>query len=160
MSVTAESLDILDAYRAAGVRIQDEQTRAMVAAWADAWDVVADELQGAIDDLVAGGVAPSNAKVRRSRHPGHSPDANAAQLQDVARQAGVVIVGDLPTALTLAGQANAALVSSQLPPTTGATLLTSWDRIDKRALAAIINRTAERIHALSIPLTDEAIASM
>lgn len=160
MSVTNETLTIIEAYRAATVRIQDAQTRTLVAAWANAWNVVADELSDAINDLTSGATPPSPAKVRRSRKLAASLDAIGAQLDDLARQSGVVIVGDLPTALQLAGQANAALIATQLPELAGVALVVNWDRIDRRAIAAIITRTTERIHALSLPLSDEAVAAM
>lgn len=160
MSITAETLQVLDAYRAATTRLTDVHTRTLVAAWANGWNAVADELADAIEELTAGPFPPPASKVRRSARLAASLDAIGSQLDDLARQAGVVIVGDLPTALELAGAANAGLISTQLPPGVGGMVVAGWDRVDRRAIAAIIARTSERIHALSMPLSGEAVASM
>lgn len=160
MSINPDTLTVLDEYRAAATTITDSQTRTLVTAWADAWNSVADELDDALAALTADGV-PTRAQVRRSRRLAAALDSIAAQLEDLAARAGVTIVSDLPTAVQLAGTTNAALLTSQLPPIAGAAaLVVSWDRVDPRAVAAIITRTTQRIHASTWPLADQAVAAM
>ena len=160
MSINRGTLEVLDAYRQAAATITDTQTRVLVAAWADAWNNVADELDQALTVLTADGI-PTRAQVRRSRRLARALDTIGAQLEDLAAQAGVVIVGDLPTAMQLAGTTNAALIATQLPPMAGAAgLVVGWDRVDPRAIAAIITRTTQQIHASTWPLADQAVAAM
>lgn len=160
MTINPETLRIIDRYRAATTGITDEQTRVLTGAWVDAWDAVADEFDDALQALTVGKTPPSQAQVRRSAKLAQALDAIGAQLDDLARQTGVVIFGGLPTAMELAGTTHVALLSSQLPAGAGALLATSWDRIDSRAIAAIITRTTGRVHASTWPLSDEAVAVM
>ena len=159
MSITPDTLSILDQYRVAAARITDQQTRVLVAAWVEAWNTVADDVQDALDALTATGT-PTRAQVRRSRKLAASLDALGAQLEDLAARTGIVVVGDLPSAMTLAGTTNTALIASQLPALTGAALVVDWDRVNPRPLAAIITRTTHRIHASTLPLSDEAVTAM
>ena len=159
MSISFATLDTLDDYRAAATRITDTHTRVLVEAWVEAWDGIAGELEATLTDLAAG--APTQAQLRRSRKLAAALDIVGAQLDGLTTQAGVLIVGDLPTAMQLAGNANAALLRSQLPSIPGVSgLVVDWDKVDPRSIAAIINRTTQRIHATSLPLSAESVAVM
>lgn len=160
MSINADTLDVLDQYRTAAARITDDHTRTLVAAWVDSWNHVADELDDAVRSLTDGDTPPSRAKVRRSRKLAQALDSIGGQLDALARQTGITIVLTLPTAAELAGQTTTSLIATQLPPGTGPALVTAWDRVDDRAIASIITRTTQRIHASTLPLSDAAVASM
>lgn len=160
MSINPDTLTILDRYRQAATALTDDHVRVFTEAWVNAWNEVADEFQRALDDLLRDGV-PSPGALRRSRRLAQALDAIGAELDDLARRAGVVIVGSLPTAMELAGSTNAALLTSQLPRSAqGFGLVVGWDRVDRGAVSAIIRRSTERIHASTLPLADDAVAAM
>lgn len=159
MSISAATLDVLDDYRTAATRITDAHTRTLVAAWVEAWNDIADELEDTLIGLAVGD--PTQSKLRRSRKLAAALDTIGSQLDDLARRTGLVIVGSLPSALEVAGTSSAAILRTQLPGIPGVgSLIVDWDRVDPRAIAAIINRTTGRIHASTLPLSDEAIVAM
>lgn len=159
MSITTDTLGVIERYRAATGQIIDDHTRTLTAAWVDAWNQVADDLDNALDALTATAV-PTRSQIRRSRKLAAALDAIGAQLDALARQTGIVIVGTLPTAMELAGTTHAALLATQAPGGAGTWLVTDWDRVDPRAIASIIGRTTSQIHASTWPLSDSAVASM
>lgn len=160
MSITTETLTVIDRYRAATGRIIDDHTRYLTAAWVEAWGTVADEFDDALTALTSGKTPPTARQVRRSVKLAAALDAIGAQLDDLARQTGVTIVGTLPSAVELAGTAHVAMLTTQAPPGSGAGIVTAWNRVDKDAIAAIIARTTGQVHASTWPLSDSAVASM
>lgn len=152
MAVTAETLRIVAQLRRQLDTMTSAQTLALTKAWVEAWDVLMPEFQNALVELIGAGDGPipyktvaSNIRLRDAlRH-------TREMLDELAGQTNTVITNDLSQAVLDAVDGHAALVGSQLPPNTaGATV--SFTRMSPDALAAIVERTTERIHASTKPL--------
>ncbi len=157
MAVTATTVRLANRLRRDLLKITDQQTRDLVAAWARAWDEVAGDLEVAMLDLAAGAqddrITP--AQILRSHRLRYSLDAIARRLTALADEAGVRIVGDLRAVIDAAGEAQAEIIDSQLPKS-ARDALTGWDRVDARQLDAIVQRTTEQIASGLWPLSAEA----
>lgn len=161
MSVTSETLRLLDGLRRQLAGITDQQTRDLVAAWATAWNEIASDLFDALLDLAANadqGVV-SRAQVLRSGRLLNALAAIHTQLDTLATQAGVRITADLQTIVDDAGRAQAAIVDSQLPAYERERLA-DWDRVDPAQIAAIVRRSTGQITSLTRPLSAQASAAV
>lgn len=139
----------------------DEQTRALTAAWADAWDVLLPEFEAALTELLAGAVDGKVTRAMAARNIRLQGALRAVReyMQVLAPEAGRIISTDLYEAVLDAAEGHEALVRSQLPPgQTGAVI--SFTRVPDEALVAIVERTTERIHKLTIPLTADMERTM
>lgn len=157
MAVTAKTLRLSRKARADLARITDTHTRELTAAWVKAWDEVADDLDAAATALVAsaenGFITRSMAL--RSTRLRNALDAIARQLARLADDAGIRIAGDLTQVVRAAGEAQEAIIASQLPRAEAARVV-GWDRVDSRQVAEIVQRTTERITSEMWPLSAEA----
>jgi SPP1 gp7 family putative phage head morphogenesis protein len=159
MAVTATTLRLATRLRTDLLKVTDQQTRDLVAAWARAWDEVAGDLDVAITELTANaedGTLSRSAMLRSTRLR-NSLDAIARQLTRLAGEAGVRIIGDLDGVVRQAGQAQQAVIGSQLPPGER-DQVRGWDRVDSRQISAIVQRTTERITSDLWPLSTDAQA--
>lgn len=161
MSVTDDTLLLAAALKRDLQKITDQHTRDLVAAWARAWDEIRGDLDRALRDLAdqAGEGRITRAAVRRSTRLREALNIATSELERLAQDAGIRIVGDLQAIVTAAGQAQHGLVASQLPPQ-GQHLAVSWDRADRHALRAIVERSTEQVTSLTKPLSDDATAAM
>jgi SPP1 gp7 family putative phage head morphogenesis protein len=152
MAVTGETLRIVAQLRRQLDTMTSAQTLALTKAWVEAWDVLMPEFQNALVELIGAGDGPvpyktvaANIRLRDAlRH-------TREMLDELAAQTNTVITNDLSQAVLDAVDGHAALVASQLPPNTaGATV--SFTRMSQDALAAIVERTTDRIHSSTKPL--------
>jgi hypothetical protein len=90
---------------------------ALTKAWVDAWDTVSTDLETAINELIAnaeGGLL-SRAMILRSRRLQYALQAIAQKLDELSSDAGRLITDDLPAVVRAAGEAQEAIIASQLP---------------------------------------------
>lgn len=157
MAVTARTLRLQAQIRRDLDKITDRQTRRLVAAWADAWDEVAPDLTAALVDMIADGEKVTRAQLLRSARLRKSLAVIAAQLQHLADLAHVTITGDLQAIIDAAGEAQAKVIDSQLPPRSDLLDgLDSWSRVEARQIEAIIRRSTQQITSRTKPLSPQA----
>jgi len=135
----------------------DAHTRALTAAWVDAWDDLAPALDAAVLDLVS---AAKDGRVTRSMvvRSARLRDALllvADRLDKLAGQAGNQATGSLRTLVEQATTAQVAMIESQLPDG-----MSGLVRVDPRQVDQIIARATGRIHSLSRPLSDDQVRVM
>lgn len=157
MPVTSRTLRLAAKLRTELLKITDQQTRDLTAAWVDAWDGVAGDLDSAINELAA---HADNGHIRRaailqSKRLRNALDAIARELTRLGDLAGVRITEDLAAVVRAAGDRETALIGSQLPAGERDRLT---GRPDTRQLAAIVERTTERITSAAYPLSSDAYA--
>lgn len=153
MAVTAETLRIQAEIRASLDRILDDQTRDLVAAWADAWDEVAPDLTTALIEQLVAGEQVTRSQLLRSTRLRRVLAVIRQHLEALADSAGVRIVADLQTVIDTAGGAQASVIDSQLPPDADDLVdLDTWSRVDARQVEAIVTRSTEQITARTRPI--------
>lgn len=165
MATTRETLRLLRGMRIEVSATVDETTRALVRAWARAWDELSRDWQAAVTDLMtqsADGEWPSRYTVTRAERTLKALDATRNALLDLGDTAGVRIVETLPDLTSQAALWEARLIGSQMPPRAGtaAELVTRFDRINPASLEQIVRRTTGQITSLLLPLSIEATAAM
>ena len=164
MSVTTETLSLLQGMRISLDGRVDEQTRSLVRAWARAWDELSADWRAAIADLTAqaqDGAWPARGIVVRAERTAKALEASREALLALGENAGVNIVGTLPDLTLEASQWQARLAASQMPAAADpVAMLASFDRVDARALDAVVRRTAGQVTALTRPLADDATEAM
>lgn len=165
MAITRRTLDLDDALRALLQGVNDEQARALTAAWVAAWDEIQPDLH---DALLAQLVAPTSmankgrvtrAQLLRSLRLRNALAVVADRLEALAAEAGVLITGALDEVVDTAGAAQASIIDSQLP----AGFLTpddlaTWSRVDPEQIAAIVQRSTEDIVSRLKPMPAEQLA--
>lgn len=157
MAVTQATLREVQRLRRQLLTMTDAQTVALTRAWAEAWDVLLPEFELALTELLAGAVDGKLAYrvVAKNIRLQGALRAARAYLDVLAPQAATTITQNLSQVVLDAAEGHAALVQSQLPPgSTGATI--TFNRVPEQALAAIVERTTQQIHASTIPLSAEA----
>lgn len=154
MPVTAEAVLLLEQLDAQVGAIADEQTRALVAAWASAWAEVSGDLHDTLVDLLAGGGRISVTTLRRSLRLRAVLDQIRRELTTLAADAGVLITSDLQAVVDGAARAQTRILKAQLPtsPITNQLLDVDWTDRDDEALSAIVKRATEQITSLTNPL--------
>lgn len=159
MAITAKTVRLTQQLRRDLLKITNQQDRALTKAWVDAWDTVSTDLENAVNELTAnsqGGLL-SRAMILRSRRLQYALQVIAAKLEQLTTDAGRLITDDLPGVVRAAGEAQEAIIASQLPK---AKLpdLAGWVKPDAKALEAIVQRSTERITSELWPLSSEADA--
>lgn len=156
---------------AAGMRLQvartlDAEEQQMLVAWARAWNEVAPEWQAAIDELVAtskDGRWPTRVQIARAKRARQALEVTSEALTGLAKDMDLRILQALPSLTDLTATWQARIIGAQMP---GAALQTdvelgiAWDRMDPKALDAIVTRTAGQVQSLSYPLAPRAVAAM
>ena len=163
MAVTTQTLRAVEQLRRTLQSLTDAQTVALTAAWVQAWDAVLPEFEAAIIDLVNSadpvtGRVPSAVVARNVRLRG-ALQAIRAHLDVLAPQSADIMVQDLTTVMFESIEGHAAVVTSQLPPATVGGGV-GFARVPEEALAAIVQRTTEQIHASTRPLPADVEAAM
>lgn len=158
MAITAKTVRLTQQLRRDLLQITDEQARKLTAAWVDAWDLVSTDLDAAVNELVtnANGGILSRATVLRSRRLQFALQAIASRLDALTTDSGRLITDDLAGVVLAAGEAQEAIIASQLPKAELPKL--GWVKSDAKALDAIVQRTTERITSELWPLSSEADA--
>ncbi|MDJ0321840.1 phage minor head protein [Pseudarthrobacter sp. PS3-L1] len=157
MTITPETLALAADTRNQIRSLSDQQVRDLVGAWVNAWQGLEPEYVASIDDVLteqANGYV-SQAKVRANTRLRQSLEVTLDELQGLADQANITISAAIPQAVTLGGVGATAIIGSQLPPG-GSPLLTTWDRVDSKALAAIVKRSTQQITSTTRPLAADA----
>ena len=163
MAVTSHTLRAVEQLRRTLQDLTDAQTVALTTAWVNAWDAVLPEFEAAIVDMVnsadpdTGRV--SRAVVARNVRLRGALEAIRAHLDVLAPQSADIMVQDLTTVMFESIEGHAAVVTSQLPPNSVGASIT-FARPAEDALAAIVARTTEQIHSLTMPLPADVEAAM
>ena len=161
MAVTARTLRLQRQIERDLRKITDAQTRALVSAWADAWDEVSPDLTATLLDMLTAGDKVTRAQLLRSQRLRRALAVIAASLEQLAHDAGVRIVGDLQQVIDQAGGAQASVIDSQLPPRSDLLAgLDSWSRVDDRQIAAIVARSTRQITSRTRPLSADAYGAV
>ena len=152
MAVTAETLRAVEALRERMRYMTDEQTRALTRAWVEAWDILLPDFEEALADLFEGAEGYiTKATVARNVRLKGALQAARAHLQELGGLTDEIVTSDLPQAVYDAVDGHAAIIQSQLPPgSAGATI--SFTRVPDEALAVLVERTTQQIHASTQPL--------
>ena len=156
MAVTARTLRIQQQLTDELAKISNTQTRAMVSAWADAFDEVAPDLTAVLLEMLTASDGVTRAQLLRSQRLRRALQIIGDNLATLAADAGVLIIGDLAKVIDAAGGAQASVIDSQLPP--GSNLLRgldTWSRVDERQIAAIVERSTQQITSRLKPLPPE-----
>lgn len=165
MAVTKATLRLLAGMRIAINNPVDAATQTLITAWGTAWTEVAAEWDAAINDLVAtstDGAWPSRTKINRAQRARNALKVTRDALNQLVKDLPVTVLQDVPNLTTAAADWQARLTASQLPPVAGtqAELAASFNRVDPRALDAVVKRTTGRVTALSRPLSAQAEQAM
>lgn len=161
MAITATTLRLTAQVRKSLLAITNQHDRALTAAWVDAWDDIAGDLEQALLELInasQGGVI-SQATVLRSIRLRQALDVVARRITRLTDDAGRRVTGDLPAVVRTAAAAQEAVVASQLPKAELDNLL-DWNRVDARQIDAIVLRSTERITSQMWPISAEADAAI
>ena len=162
MAVNRSTLRIEAELAAFLTEVTDRQTRALVEAWATAWDRVAAEVDAAAMDLViaADGGRVTRTMVYRSQRAQAALAVMADTLEQLAQNAGITITTDLVDVITAAADAELTMIHSQLAGVRRAELAANLVRADAGQVAAMVQRATEQITALTVPLAAEATAAI
>lgn len=165
LAVDRSTLRLLAGMRIALNTTVDDTVRALVVAWARAWDELAPAWDTALTDLItatADGGWPTRAQILRAERALRALDLTRDALEQVVSQAGGTILQALPDLTADAAAWQARLTASQLPPTAGtqAVLNVAFNRVDPAALEWIVGRTTGQITSLMAPLSGQAYAAM
>jgi hypothetical protein len=163
MAVTDQTLRLLQQIRVQLDATVDQVTVDMVRAWAHAWDALVVDWVRAVAALAQArddGKWPTRTQIRRTERAQQALTATRAALDDLARQAGVTITGQL-SAMTEV-EAELRLIASQYPGEAGSLeeIMATFVRLDPGQLSAIVERTTQQITSLLRPLSAKATAEM
>lgn len=165
MPVTEETLAELDAMRGRVAATVDGVTQDLTLAWARAWNEVAGEWEAAIADLIASskdGAWPAPRKVRRARRALAARDATRELLRDLQGMVPVRVARDLDAMVGEVADWQRRITATQYPAQAGGTTVVAgtFDRVDKDALRAIVDRTSRDVVSRARPLSAQADAAM
>lgn len=161
MAYTQQTARLVARLRADLSQVTDLQVRQLVQAWVNAWNAVEPDLNTVLLDMLTSGDRISQAQMLRSERLRKVLAAIRDNLDQLATDAHVRIIGDLQQVIDIAGGAQASIIDSQLPPEAWQMVdLQAWSRIDARALDAIVRRSTEQITSRFKPLSREADAAV
>lgn len=132
--------------------------------WARAWSELSADWQAAAEDIAAmtaAGETPSRAKVMRAQRVKAALEVTRARLDQLLNESGARLVGDVPRTVLAGADWEARLIGSQFPeiPNT-AQMGTLFNKVDERALEAIVRRSTGRIVSLHRPIGAQAEAEL
>lgn len=157
MAITRRTLRLEQQLERALDKVLDAQTRDLVRAWAIAWDEVVPDLRDTLAELLVADTEITRTQMRRAARLRKALTLITEQLEALAEEAGIRITGDVQAVVDAAGGAQASIIDSQLPPGADALVdLNAWSRVDARQVAAIVERTTERITSRTRLLSDDA----
>lgn len=158
MAISDETLRIAGRYRLEVGKAVDDEARALVKAWATAWDLISAEWEQAIADVLNAGDRPTLAQVRRLARAQDAMRATVRSLDQLVADMGARIVDAAGEIVQLTTTYEPQLIASQYPPNT--VLAVRFDRVDQKALEAIVRRTTQQVTVLTWPLTAQATDAM
>lgn len=165
MAINEETLAELDGMRHQVAAHVDFTTQDLDLAWSRAWAEVAAEWEAAIADLIAAskdGKWPSASKVRRARRALRARDATRELLLDLCGAIPLRVNVGLEDLLEDVANWQRRLTATQYPPAAGGTVavMADFDRVDKDAIRAIVDRTVGEVRSRAWPLSTQAEAAM
>lgn len=158
MAVTRSTLHLAAGLRRSLAAITDARTRALTARWVDAWAVISRDLDTAAARIAAAkaaGELPAPGALRRDRRLNLALGAALDELGRLAAEAADDISTDAHVAIETAAAQQRDIIASQLPAS-GPVVRSP----ELGALQAIVERTTERVHALTRPLPQAAVDAM
>lgn len=156
MAITHRTLRLERQLRDKLTRVTNAQTRALVSAWVDAWNEVESDLLEALLEQLTAGDRVTKAQLLRSTRLRAALGVIAENLRTLAKDAGVLLVGDLAGVVDAAGGAQASVIDSQLPAgAVDLVELDAWSRVDERQVAAIVRRSTQQITSSLRPLAPQ-----
>jgi hypothetical protein len=161
VAVSRQTLRLADQLRVLVDGHVNGAVRQLVEAWARAWQVIDREWVLAMDELVemsTGGKWPSPAQVRKATKAQAALESATREILDLTEFAGVTVVTAARDVTSEVAFWQARIVASQLPADIDATTLLR--PLPDQALAAIVERTTERIESLKRPLSRDAREAM
>jgi hypothetical protein len=164
MAVTRRTLRLMRMVRIQLDDTVDKATEDLVKAWARAWDTLIVEWGDAVDELVRSaaraGRWPNRSQILRVERAMKALDLTRNLLEDLADNAGVRILRDVPAVVDQAG-AHVDVIASQCPSSDSDLLLAvTLDRPSAEQLRAIVARTTQQVTSLLRPLSAEATTEM
>lgn len=144
----------------------DAESEAIMQAWASAWGELYPTWAATIDQLarqVASGKPVKRSLVSQLLRTTRALDVTQQQIEQLAAQQQVRMLGRLPDLVRVSKQLEAELVRAGLPerfPPGHALATVSFDRVSSAAIQAIVQRSSEQITALTWPLAADATAAM
>jgi len=161
VAVTSTTLRLAAKLRSDLLKITNAHDRALTKAWVDAWDLVVGDLELAIARLIidADEGTITQAQALRAARLQQALDSVSRQLVRLVEDAGATVTSDLARIVREAGQAQAAIIGSQLPADQRGQLI-AWDRVESEQIAAIVQRSTERITSQLWPISSEADAAI
>lgn len=141
-------------------RVTDAQQRALVAAWAHAWDEIATLLVPVMADALVAGTQVTATQLRAARRVQAALAIVLARLEELVGESAQIITSPLAGLVDAAGAAQASIIDSQLPPGSPLADPDSWSRVDRRQVDAIVQRTTEHIVSRLRPLSTAAEQAM
>lgn len=165
MAITRDTLRLLDGMRIAMSEPVDAAAERIILAWATAWNEVAAEWDAAIADLIAtsdDGQWPSRRAISRAKRAQKALALTRRAIFDLAADLPVTVTQALPAMTKDAADWSRRLSASQFPPVAGDSIsvMGTFNRVDPRALQAIVERTSQQVTSLSLPLTDQMTRAM
>lgn len=140
--------------------VTDDQQRALVAAWARAWDEISAILIPVMADALAAGEQVTAAQLRKARRVQAALAIVLARLEDLVGESAGIITSPLAGLVDAAGSAQASIIDSQLPAGSPLANVDSWSRVDAAQIDAIVQRTTEEIASRLRPLSLAAEQAM
>lgn len=139
----------------------DTATRDLTRAWAGAWDILGPHFAAAVTGILSQGedLQPGRRAIERDPALQDALAVGVRALTDLAALAAIQATGAARAAAEAAADGQAAIIASQLPPQTPVTEA-DFGGFARRALEAMIARIAERITALTRPLSQDADREM
>lgn len=142
-------------------RISDRDVRALVRAWATAWDEVAVDLTAVLTDMLVAGETITITQMRRSSRLQKALQLALLRLTDLGQLAAVTVTGSLQQIIDITGGAQASIIDSQLPPNAPQLVdLEAWSKVDPGQVDAIVARSTQQITSAARPLSVQAQAVM
>ena len=159
MGVSRDTLRLVHGLRIDMLAVLDAADERIVRAWGAAWNEIASEWENAVADLVGkskDGQWPSRAVVAREQRARNALKVTREALLDLAKDLPVTVTDVLPGGLATHLDAQAGVITSQLP----ANASTVLNRLDDKQLSAIVNRTTQQVTSLSRPMAAQSEAAM
>lgn len=158
MPVTPKTLRLSQQMRRDLLALAAVHEKKITAAWVNAWDDLAGDLEAALRELISASVngVLSQATILRSQRLAQALDVVARRLTKLTTDAGATVTADLPKLVRDASAMQQAIVATQLP----AAAMPDVAPVAQRALDVIVQRSTERITSQLWPLSAEADAAM
>lgn len=158
MAITKETLRLVAQMRARVNQLAAGPTRSLTSAWIRAWDVLAAEFTHALDEILAIDAEhwPTRSQIERAARAQYALAMAQRALDRLAGQARDEIAAAAKAGIRIGFDGQEPLIASQLPD--GARI--QFRTVPENQVAAVVNRTAQQIHAVTWPLSSSAVEAM